>query len=71
MLVVKVTIFLIVITIIFRFIVNAMISNESLSARIDMTINNKYPAYVYVLGILVAIDIVGIICSAYWFLFMR
>lgn len=71
MLVVKVTIFLIVVTIIFRFIVTAMISNESLSARIDMTLNNKYPAYVYVLGVLVAIDVVGIICSAFWFLFMR
>ena len=71
MLIVKVTIFLIVVTIIFRFIVNAMLSNESLSARIDMTINNKYPHYVYVLGVLVAIDIVGIICSAFWFLFMR
>lgn len=71
MLIVKATIFLIVVTIIFRFIVSAMISNESLSARIDMTINNKYPPYVYVLGILVAIDIVGIICSAFWFLFMR
>ena len=71
MLIVKVTIFLIVVTIIFRFIVNAMLSNESLSARIDMTINNKYPPYVYVLGVLVAIDIVGIICSAFWFLFMR
>lgn len=71
MLIVKVTIFLVVITIIFRFIVTAMISNESLSARIDMTLNNKYPPYVYVLGILVAMDIVGIICSAFWFLFMR
>ena len=71
MLIVKVTVFLIVVTIIFRFIVNAMISNESLSAKTDMALNNKYPAYVYVLGILVAIDIVGIICSAFWFLFMR
>lgn len=71
MLVVKVTIFLIVVTVIFRFIVTAMISNESPSAMIDMTLNNKYPAYVYVLGALVAIDVVGIICSVFWFLFMR
>jgi len=71
MLIVKATIFLIVVTVIFRFIVTAMLSNESLSARIDMTLNNKYPAYVYVLGVLVAIDVVGIICSAFWFLFMR
>lgn len=71
MLIVKVTIFLIVVTIIFRSIVIAMISNESLSARIDMTLNNKYPPYIYVLSVLVAIDIVGIICSAFWFLFMR
>lgn len=71
MLIVKVTVFLIVVTIIFRFIVNAMLNNESLSAMIDMTINNKYPPYVYVLGALVAIDVVGIICSAFWFLFMR
>ena len=71
MLIVKATIFLIVITIIFRFIVTAMISNESLSAKMDMALNNKYPAYAYALGILVAIDFVGIICSAFWFLFMR
>ena len=71
MLVVKVTIFLIVVTVIFRFIVTAKISTESLSAKMDMTFNNKYPPYVYVLGILVAIDFVGIICSAFWFLFMR
>lgn len=71
MLVVKATIFLIVVTVIFRFIVTAMLSNENLSARIDMTFNNKYPVYVYVLGALVAIDVVGIICSAFWFLFLR
>ena len=71
MLIVKATIFLIVVTIIFKFIVSAMISTESLSAKIDMTLNNKYPPYVYVLGILVVIDFVGIICSAFWFLFMR
>ena len=71
MLIVKATIFLIVVTVIFRFIVTAKISTESLSAKIDMTLNNKYPAYVYVLGILAVIDFVGIICSAFWFLFMR
>ena len=71
MLGVKITILLILITVICRYIVTGLLAQESWDKKVDMAFGNKYPSYVYVLGILVVLDVIGIIYSAVWFLFLR
>ena len=71
MLGVKLTVLLIVLTVIAKFIVEALLANESIGRKWDMALGNNYPKYVYVLGVLVVLDAVGIIYSVVWFLFMR
>ena len=71
MLGVKITILLIVMTVIAKFIVEGLLANESIGRKWDMALGNNYPKYVYILGVLVALDIIGIIYSVVWFLFLR
>jgi len=71
MLGVKLTVLLIVLTVIAKFIVEALLANESIGRKWDMALGNNYPKYVYILGILVVLDIIGIIYSVVWFLFLR
>lgn len=71
MLGVKITILLIIITVIYRYIVNSLVSQESWDKKVEMAFGTKYPAYVYPLGILVVLDALGIVYSAVWFLFLR
>lgn len=68
---VKLTILGLLITIIYRFIVNALLKNESLSVISDIAIKNKYPKYVYVFVVLVVLEVIGVIYSVVWFLFLR
>ena len=71
MLGVKITILLIVITVIAKFIVEALLDTESIGRKWDMALGNNYPKYVYILGILVVLDALGIVYSVVWFLFLR
>lgn len=71
MLVVKITIFLIIVTVVYWFIAQALITQESLSTRLEMSLTGKFPKYFWALVILICIDVVGAICSAFWFLFLR
>ena len=49
----------------------ALVEQESWDKKIDMAFGNKFPVYVYILGVFVALDVIGIIYSAVWFLFLR
>lgn len=71
MLGVKITILLIIITVIAKFIVEALLDTESIGRKWDMALGNNYPKYVYILGILVVLDALGIVYSVVWFLFLR
>lgn len=71
MLGVKLTVLLIVITIIAKVVVESLFANESAAVRLNAAINNNYPKYVYVFVVLVLIDFIGIIYSVIWFLFLR
>lgn len=71
MLGVKITILLIIITVIYRYIVNSLVSQESWDKKVEMAFGTKCPVYVYPLGILVVLDALGIVYSAVWFLFLR
>lgn len=71
MLGVKITILLIVITVIYRHIANGLVSQESWDKKVEMAFGTKYPAYLYPLGVLVVLDAFGIVYSVVWFLFLR
>jgi len=71
MLGVKITVLLIVLTVIAKYIIEALLANESIERRWDMALGNNYPKYVYILGVLVILDAIGIIYSVIWFLFLR
>ena len=71
MLGVKITALLIVLTVIAKYIIEGLLANESIGRRWDMALGNNYPKYVYVLGVLVILDAIGIIYSVVWFLFLR
>ena len=68
---VKITALLIVITVMYYFIMQALLAQESLQNRMNMALNNKYPKYCYVFVVLVVIDAFGILYSLIWFLFLR
>ena len=68
---VKITVLLIVLTVIAKYIIEALLANESIERRWDMALGNNYPKYVYILGVLVILDAIGIIYSVIWFLFLR
>lgn len=70
MLLIKITILLIVITIIFGFFVKIYLSNNMMEAlMLHYRNNDKW--YVTVLGALVIIDIMLVFISLVWFLFFR
>lgn len=71
MLLVKVTVFLIVLTVIYRFIVNGLVEQEDANTKLNMVFNNKFPAYVIVFCIMVVVDVIGAVASMFWFLFLR
>jgi len=71
MLGVKITVLLIVLTVIAKYIIEGLLANESIGRKWDMALGNNYPKYVYVLGVLVVLDAIGIIYSVIWFLFLR
>ena len=71
MLGVKITTLLIVLTVIAKYIIEALLANESSGRKWDMALGNNYPKYVYVLGVLVILDAIGIVYSVIWFLFLR
>lgn len=71
MLGVKITVLLIVLTVIAKYIIAGLLANESIGRKWDMALGNNYPKYVYVLGVLVVLDAIGIIYSVIWFLFLR
>ena len=71
MLGVKITVLLIVLTVIAKYFIESLLANESIGRKWDMALGNNYPKYVYILGILVILDVIGIIYSVVWFLFLR
>lgn len=71
MLGVKLTVLLLVITVMFKFWCNALIKALPVDKIIEMHFTGKYPKYIYASGILVIIDAVMIIYSIIYLLFIR
>ena len=71
MIVVKITILLIIITVIFRMLVCSYLASN-LDKALKIKLNKNYtPWYIWCAGILTILSMIGIIASAIWILFMR
>ena len=71
MIIVKITVLLIVITIIFRLFVNSYLRQNPLEA-LKISLNKNYaPWYTVIGGMLVLITIIGIVASVVWILFFK
>lgn len=65
---VKITVLMLVITVIYSFVVRGVASNEDPVTKMKM-LNGIYPTYVIVGGILVIVIIIGIMYSTIYLLF--
>lgn len=70
MLIVKITALLIVITVILKFLIEVHLT-DNIKKSLAIRFGIETPWYVTLLGLLVAFDIIGILASAIWFLFIR
>ena len=66
---VKLTILMIVVTFIYIYLAKVRVKNESAEMKLKMLINEEVPGYVFLIGILVILDFIGIIYSVIYLLF--
>ena len=66
---VKLTILMIVVTFIYIYLAKIRVKNESAEMKLKMLVNDEVPKYVFLIGILVILDFIGIIYSVIYLLF--
>lgn len=66
---VKLTILMIVVTFVYIYLARVMVRKESAEVKLKMLIEDEVPGYVYLIGILVILDFIGIIYSVIYLLF--
>lgn len=71
MLGVKITVLLIVITVIWKFVAEILINGESMEKKIRIAMNNEVTWYIVVFALLVISSVIGILYSLVYFLFLR
>lgn len=68
---VKITVLLIVLTVIWKFVAEILIKGESLEKKVRIAMNNELTWYMVVFAILVISSIIGLLYSLVYFLFLR
>lgn len=71
MLGVKITVLLIVITVIWKFVAKILIDGESIEKKIGIAMNNEVTWYMVVFALLVISSVIGVLYSLVYFLFLR
>lgn len=66
---VKLTILMIVVTFIYIYLARVRVKNESAEMKLKMLTKDEVPRYVFLIGILVILDFIGIIYSVIYLLF--
>ena len=66
---VKLTILMIVVTFIYIYLAKVRAKNESIEMKLKMLTKDEVPGYVFLIGILVILDFIGIIYSVIYLLF--
>ena len=68
---VKITVLLIVLTVIWKFVAEILIKGESLEKKVRIAMNNEVTWYMVVFALLVISSIIGLLYSLVYFLFLR
>lgn len=68
---VKITVLLIVVTVIWWFIVKILVSGESMEKKIRIAMNNEVTWYMVVFALLIISSVIGLLYSLVYFLFLR
>lgn len=68
---VKITVLLIVVTVIWWFIVKILVSGESMEKKIRIAMNNEVTWYMVMFAVLVIASVLGVLYSVFYFLFLR
>ena len=68
---VKITVLLIVLTIIWKFVVEILIKGESMEKKIGIAMNNEVTWYMVVFAVLAIASVLGVLYSVFYFLFLR
>ena len=68
---VKITVLLIVITVIWFFVSRMLVAGESMEKKIRIAMNNELTWYMVVFALLVISSVIGILYSLVYFLFLR
>lgn len=68
---VKITVLLIVLTVIWWFIVKILVSGESMEKKIRIAMNNEVTWYMVVFALLIISSVIGLLYSLVYFLFLR
>lgn len=71
MLGVKITVLLIVVTVIWSFVVKILVSGESMEKKIRIAMNNEVTWYMVVFAVLAIASVLGVLYSVFYLLFLR
>ena len=68
---IKITVLLIVLTVIWKFVAEILIKGESLEKKVRIARNNEVTWHMVVFALLVISSIIGLLYSLVYFLFLR
>ena len=68
---IKITVLLIVVTVIWKFVAEILIKGESLEKKVRIAMNNEVTWYMAVFAILAIASVLGVLYSAFYLLFFR
>ena len=68
---VKITVLLIVLTVIWKFVAKILINGESMEKKIRIAMNNEVTWYMVVFAVLVISSVIGVLYSVFYLLFLR
>ena len=68
---VKITVLLIVLTVIWKFVAEILIKGESMERKIGIVMNNELTWYMVVFAVLAIASVLGVLYSVFYLLFLR
>jgi hypothetical protein len=68
---VKITVLLIVLTVIWKFVAEILIKGESMEKKIRIAMNNEVTWYMVVFALLIISSVIGLLYSLVYLLFLR
>ena len=68
---VKITVLLIVLTVIWKFVAEILINGESMAKKVRIAMNNEVTWYMAVFAILAIASVLGVLYSVFYLLFLR